>query len=56
MMQCGLLNATDVSEEHVAFFFLMVWVVRETIQTVKKEAKAPQKKSVTTYQSIKYSS
>jgi hypothetical protein len=33
---------TDVSEEIVALFF-MVWVVKETIQTVKIEAKAHQK-------------
>jgi len=33
---------TDVSEELVAFFF-MFCVVRETIQTVKIEAKTPKK-------------
>jgi hypothetical protein len=42
VMQCGLVNVTDVSEEIFAFFF-MVWVVKESIQTVKIEAKAPQK-------------
>ena len=51
VMQCGLVNVTDVSEELVPFFF-MVWLVKETVQTVKKEAKAPQ----TTYRAIKYCS
>jgi len=33
---------TDVSGQLVAFFFLF-WVVKETIQTVKIEAKTPKK-------------
>jgi hypothetical protein len=33
---------TDVSEELVAFFF-MVWVVKETVHAVKIETIAPQK-------------
>jgi hypothetical protein len=41
----------DVSEELV-FFFFVVSVVKETIQTVKIEEKATKKKSVTTYQTI----
>ena len=41
VMQCGLMNVSDVSDELVVFF--MIWVVKEIIQPMKMEAQAPKK-------------